>query len=49
MPGGVLLGQDAQEWLTAARLLFVVWFLAAVAVDVLRGRTAMGGTSARHE
>ncbi|MEF3120338.1 glycosyltransferase 87 family protein [Kocuria flava] len=49
LPGGVLLGQDAQEWLTAARLLFVVWFLVAVAVDVLRGRTAMGGAPARHE
>ncbi|MEX5269860.1 glycosyltransferase 87 family protein [Kocuria sabuli] len=34
-------GWDAQDLLAAVRVLFLVWFVVAVAVDVLRGRTAM--------
>ncbi|WP_062737016.1 glycosyltransferase 87 family protein [Kocuria turfanensis] len=34
-------GWDAQDLLAAVRVLFLVWFLVVVAVDVLRGRRAM--------
>lgn len=34
-------GWDAQDLLAAVRLLFLVWFVVVVTVDVLRGRKAM--------
>ena len=41
LPWTARTGWDAQDLLAAVRVLFLVWFLVVVAVDVLRGRRAM--------